>query len=329
MNTQDLEKRNKVLERRWKVLVVIALLFLITRPVALYIVNHLIRKSAIDAVTNKYPLLDPARQFIPQENYINNIQPLREYFNSLVPTEGNDVNKDNVSIYYEQLNSGANISVNKDLHLFPASLSKLALAIIVEKKVETGAWKSSTELTHTTSDLSSASGEFYKTIGNGPTTVDKLLEELLVNSDNTAQNILLRNVKIPEDYIALQTETGLDDLYDDRGYVSAKDYSRMLRVLYTSSFLERENSEKILDLMSKASFHDYLSQGIPNDVKFAHKYGENLEQNIFADSGIVYVPGKPYMLTVILHGKDSSEATRQWALNLMKDISTHAYEASK
>src|SRR6185436_5208693 len=111
---------------------------------------------------------------------------------------------DSVSIYYEQLNSGANISVNKNLRLFPASLSKLALALIVAKKVEQGKWQYDTELTHVETDLSSDSGEFYKSIGNGPTTIEKLLEELLVNSDNTAQNILLKNVQVPDDYLSLQ-----------------------------------------------------------------------------------------------------------------------------
>lgn len=77
------------------------------------------------------------------------------------------------------------------------------------------------------------------------------------------------------------------------------------------------------------TFNDYLSQGIPNGVKFAHKYGENKVENIFADSGIVYIPGKPYMLTVIIKGKDSTDATRAQAVELMKEISTHVYEASK
>jgi beta-lactamase class A len=324
MPSQDLEKRNKILERRWKIMLALAIIFLITRPVALYIVNNFIHKAAEDATKNNYPLIDPARQFIPQEDYIINIQPLRTYLHGLEMQY-----PDQASIYYEQLNSGANISVNKNLHLFPASLSKLALALIVTKKVEEGTWSWNTKMDHTQADLSADSGEFYKSIGSDPTSVEKLLEELLVNSDNTAQNIFLRNVKIPEDYTSLQLETGLEDLYDAQGLVSAKEYSRLLRVLYTSSYLERENSEKILKLMSKANFHDYLSQSLPNGITFAHKYGENKAQSIFADAGIVYADGRPYMLTVILKGKDSTDASREWAVSLMKDISQHAYDAGK
>ena len=121
----------------------------------------------------------------------------------------------------------------------------------------------------------------------------------------------------------------MQDLYNEKGFISAKEYTRILRLLYTSSFLQPENSQKILEFMSEATFKDFLSQGIPSDVKFAHKYGENKDYNIFADSGIVYVPDKPYMLTVIIKGEDSSEETRAWVVKLMKEISEKAYNINK
>jgi beta-lactamase class A len=177
-------------------------------------------------------------------------------------------------------------------------------------------------------DISSDSGDLYKTIGDKPMTVEKLLEELLVNSDNTAQNIFRHQLNF-EDYLDFQNTTGLQDLYNDQGFISAKEYTRILRVLYTSNFLKPENSQKILSYMASSEFKDYLSQGIPSDVEFAHKYGENRDYSIFADSGIVYVPGKPYMISVIIKGKDSTNETRKWATNLMKEISERAYNISK
>ena len=177
-------------------------------------------------------------------------------------------------------------------------------------------------------DISADSGELYKTIGDRSLTVEELLRELLVNSDNTAQNTF-KHYLMAEDYIDFQYATGLQDLYNELGFISAKEYTRLLRVLYTSSFLNPENSEKILEYMTQATFRNYLSQGIPSGVKFAHKYSENKTQHIFADSGIVYVPKRPYMITVMIRGNDSSEETRVWAQNLMKEISEHAYAVSK
>ncbi len=270
----------------------------------------------------QFPLLDPARVFFDQDNYLLNIQELRTYLHELEAKY-----PDSLSVYYEQINSGSNISVNRDLRLFPASLSKLVQAIIIVKKIEEGTLSWDKRLPTRPEDLSADSGELYKTIGSKSLTVEELMKELLVNSDNTAQNIFRRNLDV-EDYIKFQDQTGLLDLYNEKGFISAKEYTRILRVLYTSSYLDPEHSEKILKYMSQSTFHSYLSQGVPSDVVFAHKYGENLEQFIFADSGIVYVPGRPYMITVMIKGKDFSDETRVWAQNLMKEISTFAYMVS-
>src|SRR5205085_2416366 len=97
--------------------------------------------------------------------------------------------------------------------------------------------------------------------------VEDLLMQMVTNSDNTAQDIFLREVE-QKDLTSFQSEVGLEDLFDSQGFISAKDYSRILRVLYGSTNLERANSQKILELMAKENFHDYLSQGIPGDVTF-------------------------------------------------------------
>lgn len=317
MNNTAIEKLNKKLKRQKIFIIVLAICI----PVAGYFSPQYFGINPIE--NNKYPMLDPLRKFIPQENYLTNIEELRTYLINL----GNKY-PDNISIYYENINSGSNISVNRDLHLFPASLSKLVQAILITKKVEDGKLAWDTPLKAEDGDVSSGSGTLYKTIGSSSVSVEKLLEELLVNSDNTAQNIFRRQLSV-DDYITFQEKVGLQDLYNESGFISAKEYTRLLRVLYTSNFLDPQNSEKILEYMSRSTFKDYLPKGIPSDVKFAHKYGENMEYDIFADSGIVYVPGKPYMITVIIKGKDGTKETRDWAIGLMKDISQHAYEVSK
>lgn len=312
-NTNNtIEKLSKRLKyyKFWSVILVVLVLIIVFNA------------QRSETSVGKFPLLDPARVFFDQDNYLLNIQELRTYLHELEAKY-----PDSLSVYYEQINSGSNISVNRDLRLFPASLSKLVQAIIIARKIEEGTLSWDKRLATRPEDLSSDSGELYKTIGDKSLTVEELMKELLVNSDNTAQNIFRRNLDV-EDYLKFQDQTGLLDLYNEKGFISAKEYTRILRVLYTSSYLDPEHSEKILRYMSEATFRNYLSQGVPSDVVFAHKYGENLEQFIFADSGIVYVPGRPYMITVMIKGKDFSDETRVWAQNLMKEISTFAYMVS-
>ncbi len=318
MKTQNttIEKLEKKSGQQKVAIILLAMSLIVTA--LLYI-----SKSNTNLLSNKFPLLDPLREFVPAENYIINIQDLRVYLQAL-----GEKYPDSLTIYYETINSGANISVNKDLRLFPASLSKLVQAILIVNKIEKGTLSFDQELKALPEDISSDSGTLYQRMGDAPLTVEFLLKELLVNSDNTAQNIFRHHLEF-SDYVDFQNNTGLQDLYNENGFISAKEYTRILRVLYTSNFLKPENSEKILQYMAESSFKDYLSQGIPNDIVFAHKYGENKDYSIFADSGIVYIPGKPYMISVIIKGKDSSLETRAWATKLMKEISERAYEVNK
>ena len=292
-------------------------------PIAAYFTPQYFKRNPV--THSQFPLLDPLRQFIDPDSYITNIEPLRAYLNDL-----GERYPDTISIYYENINTGSNISIHKDVRLFPASLSKLVQAILIVHKVEQGQLQWDTKLSILAEDLSSDSGELYTRVRAGDVlSVEELLKELLVNSDNTAQNVFRHQLKIPEDYVDFQNTTGLQDLYNAQGFISAKEYTRLLRVLYTSNFLKPEYSEKILQYMAQSSFTDYLSQGIPHTVRFAHKFGENKQYGIFADSGIVYVPGKPYMITVLIKGKDGTPETKAWAVGLMKEISEQAYQASK
>lgn len=273
------------------------------------------------AKQNPYPLIDPARQYLSQKDMLVNIQPLRDYLNETVrkyPTAS-------VSVYFEMLNSGANITVNQDLHIWPASLVKLPLAMAVVKKVEKGEWQWRNELVLMPEDAEEHSGQLFGRQIGTRFTIEELVKELLVNSDNTAYQILSRNITENE-LQEVVDETGLELLLDEEGKFSAKEYTRLLRALYTSSFLRRANSEKVLEYLSESPFKEFLSQGIPSDVMFPHKYGENKELTVFSDAGIVYAGSRPYVLAVMVEERGEPEAAKERVKKLMKEISQYTYE---
>lgn len=77
-----------------------------------------------------------------EQNIITTLQPIREKFREIVEKNGSE----HISLYFEYLNTGANISINPDLRILPASLIKVPLAMAVMKKVERGEWRLSNEL---------------------------------------------------------------------------------------------------------------------------------------------------------------------------------------
>jgi len=267
-----------------------------------------------------YPLINPLRSSIAQKDFIVNIQPLRDFINKVV----GEHKQYDTSIYFEVLNTGANISINPNLDIFPASLAKLPLAMAVAKKVEEGKWKWTNELVLFEQDMDKDSGLLYQKPVGTTFTVESLLRELLVNSDNTAYKILLRNMDASELSVVID-EIGLQELFDKEGKISAKEYSRMFRALYNSSFLKRENSTIILDLLSQSPFDNYLASGLPVGTKFSHKIGENILEGIYSDVGIVYLDNRAYLIAVMVQSKDKVTGKVE-AEDLMKTISKQAYE---
>lgn len=300
---------------------IIALLFLVIVAGYFYLFNN---SNSRILNNNPYPFIDLSRNFIPQEDFIVNIQPLRESVNQLVKDEGVE---DSVSIYFEVLNTGANISINQQKKIFPASLTKLPLAIAVTKKIDDSIWDWNYKLTINQEDLDQNSGYLYKRGAGTEITIEELLKELLINSDNTAYKVLLRNIETAN-LTKMVTSLGLEDLFEEDGKMSAKEYTRFFRSLYTSSYLSRASSQKLLTFLTESKFDEYLQSGMPKSVPFAHKIGENYLYNSYSDIGIVYLNHRPYIISVMYESKDG-EKDKVKVTAFMKKLSEQIYEYVK
>jgi beta-lactamase class A len=296
--------------------------------VALWIAYTVAAYRALDVqhFIAQYPRIDPARHLIAQEDYVTTLQPLRETLRRMEDTYPEAT----VSIYVEFLNTGANISINPDTYIWPASLAKIPLALAVMRKIETGKWKLSNELVLMPGDKNSESGDAVNPLDEYPIgsrfTIETLLKEMLVHSDNTAFYILQRNMH-DDEIKQVVDDLGLEALFSPEGRVSAKEYSRLFRALYTASFVTREHSELLLEWLDDATFNDFMTHDIPTSVPFPHKYGEKITLNVYADSGIVYIPNRPYLITVMVQGDEHKpyKEERARAASFMRSVSDEAY----
>ena len=275
------------------------------------------RQDVIRSVKNPYPLVDPSRSFIAQEHFVTNIQPLREKLNKIVE----DRKLDTASIYFEYLQTGANVSINPDVRVYPASLLKVPTAIAVMSKVEKGEWRLDNKLVLFAGDIDPNYGnQYYKNSIGTTFTIEELLKAILIESDNTTHRILIRNLST-EDFALMRDSMGLDDVLDERQLLSAKEYSRVFRALYYASSISREHSEQLLEWLSETPFNGYLQSGLPEGVKFSHKIGEGGPSKTYLDSGVIYVPNRPYLLTVVIAGREEAEAKE-----IMRGISQTVYD---
>lgn len=279
-----------------------------------------VRDNSVTNFKNNFPLIDPARSIISQEDFIVNLQPLREELKNLVHSQY----PRQVSLYFEFLNTGANIAINQDIKVWPASFPKVPMAMAAMKKVDEGTWSMSHKFQLLEQDKDSNYGNLFNSPVGRELSLEDLLRESLVYSDNTAYRILLRNIS-SEELDKVVSELGLEDLFTKEGLVSAKEYSRLFRSLYVSSFLERKSSERILALLSYADFKNFLAHGISDKVIFSHKFGIDRTKRAYLDSGIVYVPDRPYLITVAIQG-NGLPGEEENVEKFMKEVAEQTYK---
>lgn len=268
-------------------------------------------------ISNNYNFLDPARKLVDKKDLMINVQPLRDYLNNKYEADPG------ISVYFEYLSTGANIAINKDADFFPASLLKVPVAIAAAKKIEKGDWKWDNKLVLMATDKDEKFGDLYKQPTGSIFTIDELVRRSLSDSDNTANLILLRNLELSE-INDVYAHMGLEGFLETDGSISAKKYSVILRTLYISSYLSDENSQKLLSYLAAKTFMEYLGSALPENIIFSHKIGIDTEKKIYLDSGIVYMPNRPYILVVMTKSK-----TEQQAKDIMKDISDKVFNYVK
>lgn len=306
---EKLEKKVKKNYKKYLVFVIFFVVVILTNIVTYKLVGS--KNTILDL--NKFPLLNPISTIVDQKDMIVSIQPLRDDINAF------EADNPDISIYFEFLNTGANITVNKDAEFFPASLSKLPLVMTAVKKIERGEWKWENELVIMPMDKDDRFGELYKQPIGTKMTIEALIKEMLINSDDTAYTMILRNLE-PDEFKTTQQKLGLDSFFSSEGKISANNYVVILRSLYNSSYLKLEDSEKLIKMMADSTTNEFLSKGLPSDVTFSHKVGISKEDNVYLDAGIVYLPERPYFLVVMINSKDEEQVKKD-----MKYISEMVY----
>ena len=215
----------------------------------------------------------------------------------------------NVGIYFEYLPSGISIGVNDREEVKLASLSKVPLVMSILRKVEKREIRLEDIVTIKKENLDQKFGELWKKGEGTNMSIEELIKETLVNSDNTAYHTLL-SLLTPNEVIDVYDNLEIEvNSIETEPVVSPKSYSSIFRSLYLSSYLSENNSQYILDILTKNAYNDKIPAGIPDKkIKISQKIGvfsrANSEDKLFSDCGIVYLPGRPYILCVFVQESD-------------------------
>lgn len=241
------------------------------------------------------------------------------------------------SVYFRDLNQGQWTAVNETEKYDPASLLKIPTMIAAYKVAEKQSGFLSTNIGY-------GGGYDYNKFENFKPaqqiepnhyyTVNQLIEHMVVYSDNNAFKLLnevIGSMTINNIY----TDVGLSYMNKKIGEVdqiTIKDYSYFFRIFYNGTYLTRDYSEQALGLLAASDFSQGIKSGVPSKIVVSQKFGERVnlnEQGVATgrelhDCGIVYYPGKPYLLCVMTK---STNASFNDLIGLIHNVSLLVYQA--
>jgi beta-lactamase class A len=218
-----------------------------------------------------------------------------------------------VGMWFRDLESGPTFGVNDRMDFIPASLLKLPLVLTLLQLAEDDPSFLEQVVVYTGLETPTPNQVFSpheKLEKDAAYTIDSLIYRSIVYSDNVSAQLLYDYLRRSSQVELLsQTYRDLGILEPDsdlnRAVVNTKGYGSIFRMIYNSSFLNAQMSEKLLALLAQAEFPEGLQGGIPEGVKIAHKFGERFLPNgerQLHDCGIVYYPQNPYQLCVMSKG---------------------------
>lgn len=292
--------------------------------------NTSLRFTSCESYTHHY--INPELDCINTDLAYEHIRVSEEQTRTFIDKEINAGHASRISVFFRDINTKRWYGVNENETFSPGSTLKLPLAIAYFKYQEfdpnINKLSFIFDQPNTLNSLEYFSSAEPLVVG-GKYTVNDFLSRLLVDSDNAVIPILMAGID-KDFYHKVLIDLGVSIPLPEYGgihadFFSTKSYAAIFRLLYNASYLNIEQSENILNLLSQSTFSGGIVAGVPSNIKIAHKFGEatqvdqetqQLVKRELHDCGIVYSKNNPYILCIMTEGKDFDSLK-----NIIKSIS--------
>jgi beta-lactamase class A len=284
------------------VLSIIAHAYLFHRGVAKLFPSYQLSGSKVEDL-QKYSLLSPRVLQEYQNDTLINFLSLRNDLRKQTDPYG-----DSFGLYFEYLPTGSSIGINSQRSFYAASLIKVPIVMAFYHFKERTHFDDTKQVVISHDMVDKEFGDLWQKEGQ-KISFREAVTLSLTHSDNTASKVI-RSILPEQDFTDVYT--GLDieyDLMENQAVLTAKEYSSILKALYFSSVLTKDDSQEILTLLSKSIFKDKLPAGISEDIVVAHKIGV-LPGELYSDCGIIFIPRRPYILCMISGSDEDTARTR-------------------
>lgn len=207
-------------------------------------------------------------------------------------------------LYVVDLETGFSYGVNEDEIFQAASLIKLPVILAVYLEFERGSLRPGTKHSLKDEDKISGSGSLSSKPAGFVLTYQELVELMGKQSDNTAYGVmkdLLGEERIGE----VIKMVGMVNTSLENNETTPYDVGLFFEGLWRKRLVSGESRDLILKSLTNTFYEAWLAEGIPSDVRVAHKFGR--EVHVVNDAGIVF-SDKPFVVVIMSKGVIEKEA---------------------
>ncbi len=205
----------------------------------------------------------------------------------------------NYGIFIKNLNTGETVVINENNKFCPASIYKVIVAVMTLQDIKNGKYSPETALTLKKSHQRYSTDFMSRYSVGSKHQIKDLLSYMIRYSDNTAWYMLEDNVAKSSNIQSRINSLNLTNTSRKDYTTTAKDLGTLFEGIYRSTYLERSNSDYLINLLSTviARHNDRIAAGVPAGTKVAHKIG-NLGA-VWQDAGIVYGPKSDFVIITL------------------------------
>ena len=249
---------------------------------------------------------------------------LQGRLNAIVEKYKKDRGVQTASVYFRDLEPGRWVGINEEAEFSAGKLLKVPIMIAYYREAEVSPDILKKQLIYKRDPNSETQSNQVSLEAGKPYSVEEIIKDMIIDDDDNAANMLFDNID----------KQALNEVFSDLGVnykedkqsedlLTVKMYALFFRVLYNATYLNWQNSEAVLDILSQTPDTDGISAGLPNDIVTANKFRTRSMGSGFKeghDCGIIYFPKHPYLLCAMGIAKDSEVIT-----NMFRDISQAVY----
>lgn len=252
--------------------------------------------------------------------------------------------KDNVSVYVEDLRTGAVYENNADKMMKSASVVKIFIMWEFYKRVAAGTLDPQSTYKLKDSDREGTTPYHTGILRDFHEGIELTLEDIvrmnIVLSDDTAANILLKMFGLESVQQVIKElnlpNTRFDRIMNDyqgaregrENYTSCRDVANYYKELLKAERLPKELCDKMLEIFTQQRYTYGLPALLDEDQLIAHKTGGITEFGTMHDLGIIYdMDNKPMLICCVMTQFDEGIPRFQpFALDIISNVAWIAYE---